>query len=195
MTAPKGLPDYRKSARNHNLRAEQFGVPGRLSAAEIKEVRHGKTCVYCGGTNRMGIDHVIPLSAGGANSVENIVPCCRSCNSRKWRNSYMGRWAWLHDQCVGCGTTAAPHKCLGLCTTCWSVEDAKRHRKKRAAALVAPHIYRGGELPAVCIRGHVWPADPVLRTKPNGKTQRICMPCTRINGQAFRDRQKARAAV
>jgi 5-methylcytosine-specific restriction endonuclease McrA len=28
-------------------------------------------------------DHYVPLSKGGAHSVENLVPCCWSCNSRK----------------------------------------------------------------------------------------------------------------
>lgn len=29
-----------------------------------------------------------------------------------------GAWSWAHDACVGCGTTAVPHKSRGLCNHC-----------------------------------------------------------------------------
>jgi len=41
-------------------------------------------CVYCGKrTRRLTKDHVIPLSQGGALTLSNIVPACKSCNSKK----------------------------------------------------------------------------------------------------------------
>ncbi|MDB4875733.1 MAG: hypothetical protein JWM41_2179 [Gemmatimonadetes bacterium] len=29
------------------------------------------------------MDHVIPISRGGSHTRENVVPACRSCNSKK----------------------------------------------------------------------------------------------------------------
>lgn len=47
----------------------------------------GGKCWYCGiQTNPFRdftIDHVVPVSKGGSDDLANLVPCCRSCNSRK----------------------------------------------------------------------------------------------------------------
>ena len=43
-------------------------------------------CAYCGRDlcwKTMCIDHVHPKSQGGNNNIENLFPCCRSCNSSK----------------------------------------------------------------------------------------------------------------
>lgn len=43
-------------------------------------------CAYCGCKieyNEMQIDHVIPLRRGGADTLENMLPACRSCNHYK----------------------------------------------------------------------------------------------------------------
>ena len=45
--------------------------------------RWGFRCAYCGTQDGLGIDHVIPLSAGGSNAQANVVPCCKPCNSKK----------------------------------------------------------------------------------------------------------------
>jgi len=46
---------------------------------------HGD-CAYCGRKilfQEATLDHVIPLSAGGASTWENLVNCCAPCNQRK----------------------------------------------------------------------------------------------------------------
>lgn len=41
-------------------------------------------CAYCGDRpDQLTTDHVVPLSKGGGNSIDNILPACRSCNSSK----------------------------------------------------------------------------------------------------------------
>ena len=42
-------------------------------------------CWYCGKDfkDRMTIDHVQPVSQGGSDELDNLVPCCKSCNSAK----------------------------------------------------------------------------------------------------------------
>ncbi len=40
-------------------------------------------CAYCGAETPLSEDHMVALSKGGSHTYENIVPACRSCNSRK----------------------------------------------------------------------------------------------------------------
>ncbi|MFZ3557121.1 HNH endonuclease [Streptomyces sp. BH055] len=40
-------------------------------------------CVYCGSRSAITLDHVIPLSRGGAHNSSNLVPSCTPCNEEK----------------------------------------------------------------------------------------------------------------
>ena len=48
-------------------------------------------CVYCGkqlnlvrdSSGYATLDHIVPMSRGGANMVRNVVPCCYDCNNSK----------------------------------------------------------------------------------------------------------------
>lgn len=45
--------------------------------------RDNYTCVYCGSTRQLTLDHVIPKSKGGKNDWNNLVTSCQKCNLKK----------------------------------------------------------------------------------------------------------------
>lgn len=56
--------------------------------------RFGYRCAYCGDKpeGQLDPDHVVPLSKGGPNTVTNLLPACRPCNSDK-RDLLLSEWA------------------------------------------------------------------------------------------------------
>lgn len=70
-------------SRERRLAALSFE---REASAELRRTifgRDGSKCVYCGATEGLCLDHVIPASAGGATSERNMVVSCESCNGAK----------------------------------------------------------------------------------------------------------------
>ena len=58
------------------------------------------TCWYCGqkvGYHNLTMDHVIPLARGGRSTKDNLVPCCKECNTQK-KNALPIEWdAYMED--------------------------------------------------------------------------------------------------
>lgn len=53
---------------------------------ENLKARYNWTCPCCQKREpeiKLTVDHIIPLSSGGSNNIENLQPLCRSCNCRK----------------------------------------------------------------------------------------------------------------
>lgn len=72
------------------------GSTAEVTPKDIQKLinRHDGCCVYCGikPTNEpMQIDHVVPISKGGSNTIGNLLPACRSCNSSK-RDKFLFQW-------------------------------------------------------------------------------------------------------
>lgn len=40
------------------------------------------SCAYCGQRKKLTVHHVVPVSKGGPNTIQNCVPACGSCNSK-----------------------------------------------------------------------------------------------------------------
>ena len=66
-------------------RAKKAGAQGSYTIEERIELEndYGGRCAYCGSTEKVGLDHVVPLCLGGTNFIDNIVPCCHTCNASK----------------------------------------------------------------------------------------------------------------
>lgn len=52
-------------------------------------------CVYCGATDKLTIDHLLPTRKGGEDIPENYVWACNSCNSSKRDRDVI---AWLREK-------------------------------------------------------------------------------------------------
>lgn len=76
-------------------------------------------CAYCGSVDRLTVDHVVPLSAGGLDEITNIVPACFGCNRSKWANLVEGwyrrqpffseaRWQKIQHHCPGVAAGQLP---------------------------------------------------------------------------------------
>ena len=70
-------------------RARSAGVGGSISATDWLALveRQGDECACCGDECALTIDHVIPLSKGGPNTIENVQGLCGGCNERKGSDS------------------------------------------------------------------------------------------------------------
>lgn len=57
-----------------------------ISKKKVREYifkKHGKKCLCCGSINNISLDHVRPIYLKGTNTLDNLQPLCRSCNSKK----------------------------------------------------------------------------------------------------------------
>ena len=76
----------RQSAIVSLRRARKLGAIGAITSDQWASIKAAYVwrCAYCGKKPAtLTQDHVIPLSLGGSHTPANIVPACRSCNSRK----------------------------------------------------------------------------------------------------------------
>lgn len=62
-------------------RRRRVGKPDPDTTRAILLIRR-MPCAYCGGTGGQ-VDHVVPISRGGAHHFSNMLPACQKCNDSK----------------------------------------------------------------------------------------------------------------
>ena len=111
---PKAVRKYKREwcRKNHHRMAHYEGVRRALkkgaaiNLAQMKEwiasvkSKPKAICYYCGrsvSTKGIHLDHIVPLSKGGAHSVENLCVACPHCNCSK-RDKRIDAWVRIGQQ-------------------------------------------------------------------------------------------------
>jgi 5-methylcytosine-specific restriction endonuclease McrA len=85
------LPPDKRHELTHKKRAAEYGVEHeKYSRTEIMR-RWGYRCAYCD-KRATHMDHVHPLSKGGADKASNMLPACAGCNLSKGAKT-LAEWA------------------------------------------------------------------------------------------------------
>jgi 5-methylcytosine-specific restriction endonuclease McrA len=75
---------------HYSIRAKLFNglMSGEMNTRSLfydekAKLNSDKCCVYCGSNKNLQLDHIIPRKKGGADSGDNLVLACRTCNASK----------------------------------------------------------------------------------------------------------------
>ncbi len=101
------------------LRLRRFVLVPRRAQVPVTRrsvfARDGHRCQYCERAAE-SIDHVVPRSRGGSHTWDNVVACCRRCNSRKQDRLLRDTDLELRR------APAAPHSSVGLLSSVASID-------------------------------------------------------------------------
>jgi len=76
----------RRKKAEYELRIKDCDGLHSAGEWELLKLQHGYRCPACGQQEPdivLTQDHIVPLSQGGSDWIENIQPLCKSCNSKK----------------------------------------------------------------------------------------------------------------
>lgn len=194
--SPKGLasmPPQDTPSPKNNATISGHGI----REAILRTVRHAvmdrdnRTCVYCGDL-ATDLDHVIPANYGGKSAEENLVACCRWCNTllsdRYFEDGLDGRQAYvqerLHDKvrrakrrlsiCADCGNLFQPGRPPAtnlICETCVVID--------RDILDIHGRIYQGESLVAIADEYNVVPevlGDRLYGTRYRREREKLQTP-------------------
>lgn len=84
-----------RRASKRRRRAREHNAPGEFRWVDVIGLwlALDRCCAYCGAQSdkQPDPDHVIPLSRGGDNTIDNVLPACHPCNSQK-RTLTIAEW-------------------------------------------------------------------------------------------------------
>lgn len=87
---PKVKESHHKAVRKaHHKRRAAIHSNGETLTIDPDEwdalcAKYDNRCLACGAKKKLEQDHIVPISKGGSNSISNVQPLCRSCNSKKY---------------------------------------------------------------------------------------------------------------
>ena len=61
------------------------------------KLQTGQICNYCGSSQNLALDHILPQRFGGKDDAENLIFACRSCNSSKGKKDLM-EWMYFRKK-------------------------------------------------------------------------------------------------
>lgn len=81
-----------RAANRDRKRAQERGRHERLTKSipeAALDMLYQDVCCYCGGSDDVTVDHIVPLADGGAHDWANLTAACHSCNSKKRAKSLL----------------------------------------------------------------------------------------------------------
>ena len=70
-----------RQVRHANAQAKKYGLIDRIGIKDVRNLPH--YCIYCGTRAKLTVDHIHPISKGGANQRPNLTTACLPCNQKK----------------------------------------------------------------------------------------------------------------
>lgn len=92
----RSLPPDKRHTLTHKRRADEYGVEHVEYSRTAILARWSHRCAYCN-ARAVHLDHVEPLSRGGADVESNIVPACATCNLSKGAKT-LAEWVLGNSQ-------------------------------------------------------------------------------------------------
>jgi hypothetical protein len=84
IASSAGIPGYRFiMSRMRLLVSEEINMSTVLRELKMQMISDTKRCEYCGSTDNLSWDHLIPRSKNGSDIADNHVLACKKCNSSK----------------------------------------------------------------------------------------------------------------